>query len=81
MIAGPFTAPLGNLGAFVSVHLFELILMVAFVSSHSLDGHRTIRRVVRKMPAIVYWPTVAVIWLFAIAVSQDSSSKFIYFDF
>jgi alginate O-acetyltransferase complex protein AlgI len=55
--------------------------MVAFVSSHSLDGHRTIRRVVRKMPAIVYWPTVVVIWLFAIAVSQDSSSKFIYFDF
>jgi alginate O-acetyltransferase complex protein AlgI len=81
VIAGPFTAPLGNLGAFVSIHLFELIVMVAFVSSHSLDGHRTIRRGVRKMPAIVYWPTVVVIWLFAIAVSQDSSSKFIYFDF
>jgi hypothetical protein len=65
----------------VSIHLFELILMVVFVSSHPLDGHRTIRRVVRKVPAIAYWLTMAAIWLFAIAVSQDRPSKFIYFDF
>jgi alginate O-acetyltransferase complex protein AlgI len=81
VIAGPFTAPWGNLGAFVSVHLFELILMVVFVSSHPFDGHRTIRRIVRNIPAIAYWLTVAAIWLFAIAVSQDRPSKFIYFDF
>jgi len=81
VIAGPFTAPLVDLGTFISVHLFELMLMVVFVSSHSLDGHKTIRRAVRKMPPPVYWAAVTAIWVFAIAVSQDSSAKFIYFDF
>jgi alginate O-acetyltransferase complex protein AlgI len=81
VIAGPFTAPVGDVGAFVSVHLFELMLMAVFLASHSKDSHRTIRRAVHKMSAVVYWPTVVAIWLFAIAVSQDSSSKFIYFDF
>jgi alginate O-acetyltransferase complex protein AlgI len=81
VIAGPFTAPLGSIGAFASVHLFELMLLVAFFATHSRDSHRTIRRTVHRLPAMAYWPAVALIWLFAIAISQETSSKFIYFDF
>ena len=81
VMAGPFTAPLGSIGTFASVHVFELMLLAAFFATHSRDSHRTIRRAVHRLPAMAYWLTVVLVWLFAIAIGQGSSSKFIYFDF
>jgi alginate O-acetyltransferase complex protein AlgI len=34
-----------------------------------------------RLPRAVLFPMLAAIWVLAIAVSQGSSAKFIYFDF
>jgi alginate O-acetyltransferase complex protein AlgI len=36
---------------------------------------------VRRLRAEILWPLLALLWVLAIAVSQGSSAKFIYFDF
>ena len=81
VFAGPLIEPWGNLSAFLSVHLFQLTLLVIFFSTHAWDTHRTIRRIVRKLPPSVFWPLLALIWIFSVIVSEGNSAKFIYFDF
>ncbi len=81
VMAGPFLAPLCKFDVFISVHMFELMLLCAFFATHRWDSHRSVRRSVRRLPAIVLWPVLAIVWIFSISVSQDNSSKFIYFDF
>jgi alginate O-acetyltransferase complex protein AlgI len=81
VMTGPFLAPPGNFEGFISVHMFELMLLGAFFATHRWDSHRAVRRSVHRLPAIVVWPVMAVVWIFSISVSQDNSSKFIYFDF
>ena len=48
---------------------------------HAGDLHRLVRRGVHRLPAVILWPVMAIVWIFSIALSQDNSSKFIYFDF
>jgi D-alanyl-lipoteichoic acid acyltransferase DltB (MBOAT superfamily) len=80
VIAGPFAAPVGDIAAFVSVHVFQLILLAAFFATHPWDTHRNMRQFVRRLPAAAYWIGILVIWLFTLAIS-DPSRKFLYFDF
>jgi hypothetical protein len=49
--------------------------------THRWDSHRSVRRCVHSLPAVILWPVMAIVWIFSLAVSQDNSSKFIYFDF
>jgi alginate O-acetyltransferase complex protein AlgI len=81
VMTGPFVAPVGDLGSFVAIHVFQLILLIIFFATHPWDTHRNIRRITRALAPSLYWPIILLIWLFALAISQNPSSKFIYFDF
>jgi alginate O-acetyltransferase complex protein AlgI len=81
VLTGPFVAPLGDINSFVSIHVFQLALLVIFFIAHPWDTHRNIRRIVRTLPPLAYWSTLLLIWVFAFAISQDTTKKFIYFDF
>jgi hypothetical protein len=48
---------------------------------HRFDTHAQMRRLALRLRAEMLWPMLALLWLLAIAVSQGSSSEFIYFDF
>ena len=81
VLRGPFTAPPAPAAAFVSSHMFPLLLLAIFFITHRWDSHRSIRRAVHRLPQQVYWPIILLIWMLAITVSAGSSAKFIYFDF
>jgi alginate O-acetyltransferase complex protein AlgI len=81
VLSGPFTAPLGDIAAFLSAHLFQLLVLAVFFALHRWDSHRQIRRLASRIPGPVLWPTIILIWVLAITVSAGSSAKFIYFDF
>jgi alginate O-acetyltransferase complex protein AlgI len=78
---GPFVAPAGDVGAFAAANAFPLVLLAVFFALHRWDYHATARWAARRVPAAVLWPVLALGWLLAIAISQGSSAKFIYFDF
>jgi len=78
---GPFVAPWGDLAAFVTTNAFVLGLLAVFFVVHRWDNYQTIRLAVGRLPAAVLMPVIAIAWVLAIAVSQGSSAKFIYFDF
>lgn len=70
-----------NLPELVTANLFPAVLIVVFFLSHRFDDHRLVHGAVRRLRAEMIWPVIALCWVVAIAVSQGSSSKFIYFDF
>jgi alginate O-acetyltransferase complex protein AlgI len=71
----PDAAPL------VERNLFVVVLMLMFFVAHRFDDHRRIRIAARSLRPEILWPTLALLWIIAITVSQGSSAKFIYFDF
>ena len=81
VLKGPFVAPSNDLAGFAAKNMFSLALLVIFFVTHRWDNHRTVRRLVSKMPMAVFWPGIVLVWLLAITVSSGSSAKFIYFDF
>jgi alginate O-acetyltransferase complex protein AlgI len=67
--------------AFLSAHLFEILLMVVFVALHRFDDNRRVRIAASRLRPEILWPVLLALWALAITVSQGSSAKFIYFDF
>ncbi len=78
---GPFTAPLGDWAGVLAGNAWPLLLLTVFVAMHRFDDHGTVRRLARRLPAAIFWPAMVALWSLAIAVSQGSSRKFVYFDF
>jgi alginate O-acetyltransferase complex protein AlgI len=66
---------------FVQQHVFEICLLFAFALLHRFDRHAYLRIGVRRVSPSILWPAIIMSWLIAIAVSQGSSAKFIYFEF
>jgi len=60
---------------------FVVLLIVAFLGLHRFDRNALVRVGVRRTPLALTVPAIAFCWILAIAVSQGSSAKFIYFDF
>jgi alginate O-acetyltransferase complex protein AlgI len=60
---------------------FQLVLLAAFLVLHGFDDHRRLIRVVRRVRLELLGPILFLLWILAIAVSQGSSAKFVYFDF
>ena len=70
----------GTLG-YLSTHVFEILLIVVFITLHKYDDHRRIRIGAARLRPEILWPSLVALWVIAITVSQGSSAKFIYFDF
>ena len=81
VLLGPFQAPWGEFTGFAMSHLFELFLLAVFFLTHRYDSHARVRLAVRRWPREIVWPLVISMLIIAVAVSQGSSAKFIYFDF
>jgi alginate O-acetyltransferase complex protein AlgI len=78
---GLFYGPWSNGVTVIHNHLFETALILTFLVTHRFDSHARVRLAMRRIPSSVIWPTVVACWFIAIAISQGSSAKFIYFDF
>jgi alginate O-acetyltransferase complex protein AlgI len=78
---GPFTAPWGNIGDFVSRNMFALLLLAIFYATHRYDRHARLRLMLRSANMGVVSAVIICMWILAITLRQGSSSKFIYFDF
>lgn len=66
---------------YVSAHLFEILLMIAFFAVHRFDDNRRVRIAAARLRPEILWPVLLALWAVTISVSQGSSAKFIYFDF
>jgi alginate O-acetyltransferase complex protein AlgI len=75
------TLPWSGFSAFAGANLFPLGLLALFFLTHAYDNHARLRLAVRRLPRPILWPALLLPWILAIAVSQGSSGKFIYFDF
>jgi alginate O-acetyltransferase complex protein AlgI len=60
---------------------FQIFILVAFFLLHGADNHSLLIRTVRRVRAEIVGPVIILFWILAIAVSQGSSAKFVYFDF
>lgn len=81
ILSGPVAGPWSDLAAFASSNAFLLLLLGLFLAAHPVDRHARFRLFVRKMPSVVVWSVIVLLWVLAITVSAGSSAKFIYFDF
>ncbi|SEC67493.1 alginate O-acetyltransferase complex protein AlgI [Rhizobiales bacterium GAS188] len=81
VLVGSVTAPWQNWSGVFDHYGFELLLFALFILLHRFDNHRIVRRAVRRTPGAIVWPIIGLIWVLAVAVSQGSSAKFVYFDF
>lgn len=81
IIAGLFTSGWDDFSGFAGANLFPLGLLALFFATHRYDSHARVRLAVRRTPRAILWPALLLPWILAIAVSQGSSGKFIYFDF
>jgi alginate O-acetyltransferase complex protein AlgI len=81
VLTGPFVAPAADAGAFAAKYVFELLLLAVFLASHTYDRHARVRVAVARGHQGVVWIAIATAFVLAIALSQGSSAKFIYFDF
>lgn len=70
-----------GLSALVAANGFAVAVIAAFFLTHRFDDHRRVRAATRYVPGEILWPVIVVLWIIAIAISQGSSAKFIYFDF
>jgi alginate O-acetyltransferase complex protein AlgI len=62
-------------------NVFPLLLTAMFFALHRFDRHALLRIAARKVPKPLLFVAIAFCWILAIALSQGSSAKFIYFDF
>jgi alginate O-acetyltransferase complex protein AlgI len=81
VVAGPFTASWEGAAASLSANAFALLLIAVFLVLHRFDRHAFLRMANRRINPAVQYALMFVCWIVAIAVSQGSSAKFIYFDF
>jgi len=81
VILGPFTAPFGNISDFLKDHIFQLLVIAFFFLTHKWDSHKQIRKFVAKTPASALWVILALVWIMSFIINEESSKKFIYFDF
>jgi alginate O-acetyltransferase complex protein AlgI len=81
VLAGPFVAPWPDVTAFISQHIFELLLLTIFFVTHRFDRHAYARVAVARINPGVIWAVIAILFVLAITISLGSSAKFIYFDF
>jgi alginate O-acetyltransferase complex protein AlgI len=81
LLTGPFHASWSSPMDFAASHLFELMLLAVFLATHRFDRHGLVRIGVGRVSKAIVWPVIVLLFVVAIAVSQGSSAKFIYFDF
>ena len=81
ILVGSVTAPWGDWSGILGQYGFELVLLALFFATHRFDNHRIVRDAVRKVPAAIVIPTLVLMWVLAVAISQGNSAKFVYFDF
>ncbi|WP_291572913.1 hypothetical protein, partial [Bradyrhizobium sp.] len=81
VLLGPFTASWEGFDKFAATYPFELLLLLIFFATHRYDAHARVRIAVRTWSKGLLWPIIGALFVVAIAVSQGSSAKFIYFDF
>ena len=81
VLAGALTGPLVGWQAFLSEHAYVLALLLIFFATHQFDSHARLRLALRRSPKPVVWAIVLMVATLAVALSQGSSAKFIYFDF
>ncbi|NMD07037.1 MAG: MBOAT family protein [Phyllobacteriaceae bacterium] len=81
VLAGPFTADYGDAAATLSKLAFPILLIFVFLATHLFDRHARLRWLSVHGNKIIQWGVIVLFWIVAIAVSQGSSAKFIYFDF
>ena len=81
VLLGPFTASWEGFDKFAATYPFELLLLLIFFATHRYDAHARVRIAVRTWNKAFLWPIIGALFVVAIAVSQGSSAKFIYFDF
>lgn len=81
VLTGPFTGASTGLGVFLSEHAYALVLLFVFVTTHRFDDHSRVRLALKRARRPVVWAILLTTAALAIALSQGSSAKFIYFDF
>jgi len=81
VITGPIQASYDGGYDFLLRNAFPLAVLVTFAGTHWLDRHARLRWASSHLPKLPQWGVVGLLWILAIAVSQGSSAKFIYFDF
>jgi len=81
MLAAPLIGSWTQSAGYLTAHVYDLLLLALFLVLHRFDDHRRIRIAAARMRPEILWPCLAALWAIAIAVSQGSSAKFIYFDF
>jgi alginate O-acetyltransferase complex protein AlgI len=81
VLEGPFVAGFQNAGPTLSKLAFPILLTVIFLATHVLDRHSRLRWLSQHGNKIIQWGVILLLCMIAVAVSQGSSAKFIYFDF
>jgi alginate O-acetyltransferase complex protein AlgI len=81
MLTAPLHASWSSPMDFIDSHLFELMLLLVFLTTHRFDRHALVRIAVSRLSKAMVWPVIILLFVIAITVSQGSSAKFIYFDF
>lgn len=81
VLQGPFTAGYQDAGTALSKLAFPILLTLIFLATHAFDRHSRLRWLSQHGNRAVQWAVIMLLWIVAIAVSQGSSAKFIYFDF
>lgn len=81
VMAGPFTAGLGDPLLFMQMNVLPLVLTGTFFLLHRYDDHRLVKLATRRLPLYVVWPVIALMWIFAVTTNTGNSAAFIYFEF
>jgi alginate O-acetyltransferase complex protein AlgI len=81
IVAAPFISGWVDVGSFLSINKFPILLIFIALVLHRIDNHRYVKVVVRRVRPEIVWPVLIFCWILAITVSQGNSAKFIYFDF
>jgi alginate O-acetyltransferase complex protein AlgI len=81
MFAALFTGTWTSLMPFAANNAYPLLLILVLLGVHRFDDHRRVKLAVRRLRPEFVWSAIVLGWIVAIAVSQGSSSAFIYFDF
>jgi alginate O-acetyltransferase complex protein AlgI len=79
--AGLLQGGMADVNLSLARNVFPILLTVAFFALHRFDRHALLRVAARKVPKPILFVAMAFCWILAIALSQGSSAKFIYFDF
>jgi alginate O-acetyltransferase complex protein AlgI len=79
--SGPFSASWDSFSLSAARNALPLLLIVVFFLLHRYDRHAYLRVANRRLNPALLYPAILVCWIIAIAMAQDSSAKFIYFDF